>query len=95
VDSMRQGQNKVALVIIKVRDNMKQAIAPDSRPAIAFDSAEEVKIIIDALTAYRQNHVSKTGLWRVDLTEETIIKLEDEYSLALNMFTRKKPEQGI
>ena len=36
---------------------MKQTSAPDTRPAIAFDTATEVKTIIDALRAYRAYEV--------------------------------------
>ena len=70
-------------------NNVEEVNNLDKRPAIAFDSKEEIQITIDALTAYRQNHVSKTGLWRVDLTEETIMNLEDEYAKVLKMFNKK------
>lgn len=59
---------------------MKQTSAPDTRPAIAFDTATEVKTIIDALRAYRVYEVID------EERKESIRKLEDEHEKALNMF---------
>jgi len=59
---------------------MKQATAPDTRPAIAFDTATEVKTIMDALRAYRVYEVTD------EEKKEYIRKLEDEHEKVLNMF---------
>ncbi len=59
---------------------MKQATAPDTRPAIAFDTAIEVKTVMDALRAYRVYEVTD------EQEKEYIRKLEDEHEKVLNMF---------
>tara|TARA_R100001015_G_C4605704_1_gene160750 strand:- start:1178 stop:1366 length:189 start_codon:yes stop_codon:yes gene_type:complete len=59
---------------------MKQAISPDTRPAIAFDTATEVKTVMDALRAYRVYEVTD------EQEKEYIRKLEDEHEKVLNMF---------
>lgn len=62
---------------------MKQATAPDTRPAIAFDTAIEVRTIIMALNAYRLYEIPNED-------EEFIRKLEDEHKKVLKMFTEKE-----
>ena len=62
---------------------MKQATAPDKRPAIAFDTATEVKTVMDALRAYRVYEVTD------EKKKEYIRKLEDEHEKILNMFKRE------
>ena len=59
---------------------MKQTTAPDTRPAIAFDTAIEVKTVMDALCAYRVYEVTD------EQEKEYIRKLEDEHEKVLNMF---------
>lgn len=59
---------------------MKKTQAPDTRPAIAFDSATEVRIVMDALRGQRHK-VPQTH-------KESIRKLEDVYSEVLKMFKR-------
>ena len=54
----------------------------DKRPAIAYDSKEEVQLTLDALQAYRYNHVDKQDLHK----DEQVRKLEDEYEKVLNLF---------
>lgn len=84
MDSMRQGQNKVALAITILKENnMKQTTAPDTRPAIAFDTGTEVKTIMDALRAYRVYEVTD------EENKEYIRKIEDQFELVLKMFLRK------
>lgn len=84
MDSMRQGQNKVALAITILKENnMKQATAPDTRPAIAFDTGTEVKTIMDALRAYRVYEVTD------EENKEYIRKIEDQFELVLKMFLKK------
>tara|TARA_R100001086_G_scaffold229164_1_gene148936 strand:- start:19 stop:264 length:246 start_codon:yes stop_codon:yes gene_type:complete len=81
---MRQGQNKVALAITILKENnMKQATAPDTRPAIAFDTGTEVKTIMDALRAYRVYEVTDEEY------KEYIRKIEDQFELVLKMFLKK------
>ena len=36
---------------------MVNKITPDKRPALAFDDKKEVQTLIDALNAFRYNHV--------------------------------------
>ena len=57
---------------------------PDSRPAIAYDTAIEVKAIMQALRAYRVYEIT-------DETEKEFIRnLEDEHEKVLDMFTEKE-----
>jgi len=61
---------------------METAKAPDKRPAIAFDSKNEVLSIINALRLYR-----------FEISEDTYInqlqKLIEECESVLNMFQRQ------
>lgn len=54
----------------------------DKRPAIAYDSKEEVQLTLDALQAYRYNHIDKKDLHK----DEQVRRLEDEYEKVLNLF---------
>ena len=68
---------------------MKNTTTPDKRPAIAFSNAKEVQMVLDALRAYRIDHVSDSSLLRLDLPQEFISRLEDEFTKVLNMFNSK------
>ena len=68
---------------------MKNTTISDKRPAIAFSNAKEVQIVLDALRAYRIDHVSDSSLLRLDLPQEFISRLEDEFTKVLNMFNSK------
>ena len=63
-----------------IRNNMKQTSAPDTRPAIAFSTATEVKTIMQALRAYRVYEITDEEY------KEFIRKLEDEHEKVLDMF---------
>ena len=68
----------------RIKENiMKQATAPDTRPAIAFDTGTEVKTIMDALRAYRVYEVTD------EENKEYIRKIEDQFELVLKMFLKK------
>jgi hypothetical protein len=38
---------------------MTKTYTPDERPALAFDERKEVQAILDALNAYRYNHIDQ------------------------------------
>ena len=61
---------------------MKITNSPDKRPAIAFDSKEEVQQIIDSLSAFRYSHISRENLE----LDEIYRKLTDEYEKVFEMF---------
>ena len=58
----------------------------DLRPAIAFDSAREVQVIIDSLHSYRYGHVPPED----KELDEFIRKLADELEKVLIMFNKKE-----
>lgn len=64
---------------------MNKMYTPDLRPALAFDERKEVQTIIDALNAFRYNHVDKkdAGL------DEYIRRLCDEIEKCEQMFNKK------
>ena len=57
---------------------------PDARPAIAYDTATEVKTIMQALRAYRVYEITD------ETHKEFIRNLEDEHEKVLDMFTEKE-----
>ncbi len=64
---------------------MNKAYTPDQRPALAFDERKEVQTIIDALNAFRYNHVDKKD---AEL-DEYIRRLCDEVEKCEQMFNKK------
>ena len=60
----------------------------DKRPAIAFDEKREVQVIIDALNAYRYEHIPKDE--SVHNFDEFIRKIVDELDKCLDMFNKKE-----
>jgi len=64
---------------------MIKAQAPDKRPALAFDEKKEVQVILDALNAYRINHIDKKDMKK----DEYIRKLCDEVEKCEKMFNTK------
>lgn len=59
--------------------------APDKRPAIAFDEKKEVQTIVDALQAFRYNHVDKMDVHM----DEYVRKLCEEVEKCIEMFNKK------
>mgnify|MGYP003112299261 FL=1 len=64
---------------------MTKTYSPDLRPAIAFDERKEVQTILDALNAYRYNHIDKKDA----KLDEYIRKLCDELEKCEEMFNKK------
>tara|TARA_Y100001973_G_C5197370_1_gene335186 strand:+ start:2756 stop:2953 length:198 start_codon:yes stop_codon:yes gene_type:complete len=64
---------------------MTETYSPDLRPAIAFDEQKEVQAILDALNAYRYNHIDKKDV----KLDEYIRKLCDELEKCEQMFNKK------
>ena len=58
---------------------------PDKRPALAFDDKKEVQTLIDALNAFRYNHVDASDI-KID---EYIRGLCDELEKVEQMFNKK------
>ena len=59
---------------------MNQATAPDMRPAIAFDSSQEIEAILNALRSHRINDVTS------EQSITFIRNLENELLKAVKMF---------
>ena len=59
---------------------MKQATAPDKRPAIAFDNSQEIEVILNALRAHRVNDVTS------EQSISFIRNLENELLKTVEMF---------
>ena len=64
---------------------MTKTYTPDERPALAFDERKEVQAILDALNAYRYNHIDQKD---AEL-DEYIRKLCDELEKREQMFNKK------
>ena len=64
---------------------MTKTYTPDERPALAIDELKEVQAILDALNAYRYNHIDQKD---AEL-DEYIRKLCDELEKCEQMFNKK------
>jgi|TARA_R110002012_G_scaffold289498_3_gene482641 hypothetical protein len=64
---------------------MTKTYTPDERPALAFDERKEVQAILDALNAYRYNHIDQKDV----KLDEYIRKLCDELEKCEQMFNKK------
>ena len=65
-----------------MEDIMKTAQAPDTRPALAFDTQEEVYLIQQALLEYK-NHLSA-------FHKEKVSQIVDQVDLIIEMFNGKE-----
>tara|TARA_R100000664_G_scaffold23254_2_gene32881 strand:- start:7351 stop:7551 length:201 start_codon:yes stop_codon:yes gene_type:complete len=65
---------------------MKRKKTKDLRPALAFDNRKEVRLILDALNAYRIHHID---LHIYPYLEEELKSLCDEIEKVEQMFNKK------
>jgi|TARA_R100001530_G_scaffold8138_2_gene8613 hypothetical protein len=64
----------------------KSARAPDRRPAIAFDEKSEVQAVLDALNAYRYEHIDRNN----NKLDEYYRKLIDVIEDCIKLFDKEK-----
>jgi len=65
-----------------MEEQMRQAQAPDTRPALAFDTQEEVYLIQQALLEYK-NQLSA-------FHQEKVSQIVDQVDLVIEMFNGKE-----
>ena len=65
-----------------MEEQMRTAQAPDTRPALAFDTQEEVYLIQQALLEYK-NHLSA-------FHKEKVSQIVDQVDLIIEMFNGKE-----
>ena len=66
----------------------KTTRAPDKRPAIAFDEKSEVQTILDALNAYRYEHIDRNNN-KIDEYYRTLI---DVIENCMKLFDKEQGE---
>ena len=66
----------------------KIARSPDKRPAIAFDEKSEVQAILDALNAYRYEHIDRNNN-KIDEYYRTLIDVVEN---CIKLFDKKQGE---
>ena len=66
----------------------KTTTAPDKRPAIAFDEKSEVQAILDALNAYRYEHIDRNNN-KIDEYYRTLIDVVEN---CIKLFDKEQGE---